>query len=142
MSRKCWSEGRAGAGIPFVAFAGVGLVASLPLHSVLVAVISALLMLAAATVRSGFEIDGDRARSWLGWGPFRFGRWKRKPANSAWEMHRTRESLMNRRGAAGAVGIDAWDLGWRHSNKWCSVHEFTNPELAEAVSQALRAGDA
>lgn len=139
MSKKCWSEGRAGAGIPVVAFAGVGLVASLPLRSVPVAVISVLVMLAAATVGSGVEIAGDRVRSWLGWGRFRFGRWKRKPADAAWELRRTRESLMNRRGAAGAVGIDTWDLGWHQSDKWCSLHEFTNPQLAEAVRQALLA---
>jgi hypothetical protein len=134
---QCWSEGRAGAGIPVAAFAGVGMFASLPLHSVALALLSVVVLLLAITVESGFEMNGNLARSWWGWGRYRFGRWRKKPADMPWRMRRTRESLMNRRGAAHGVGIDAWDLGWGSDSDWCSVHEFTDPTLAKEVQDAL-----
>lgn len=95
------------------------------------------LVVLAGTVTSGFEVDGERVRSWWGWGGIRMGRWHHKPQSAPWCLHRTRESLMNRRGAARSVGIESWDLGWFAGDEWHSVHEFTDQALAQAVASAL-----
>lgn len=137
--KAVWSEGRSGAGVPIAAFGVVGCVSSLPLHSLPLAIASSGVVVLAATVKSGLEVRGPQVRSFWGWGSLRLGRWHHKPDDVSWHIQRTRESLMNRRGASRGVGIDSWDLGWWAGAKWHSVHEFTDQQLAREVAEALGA---
>lgn len=137
--KAVWSEGRSGIGIPIAGFGIVGCVSSLPLHSWVLAIASSGIIALAGTLTSGFEVRGTLVRSFWGWGNLRFGRWQQKPDQVCWQIQRTRESLMNRRGAPKGVGIDSWDLGWYADAKWHSVHEFTDKHLAQEVINALGA---
>lgn len=65
-----WRDARGSLGIPVAIFAGVGLVASLPLHSLWLGCLSAVVIAASIAVQSGFSVDLAqlRVRSWWGWG--------------------------------------------------------------------------
>ena len=101
--------------------------------------------LAFLACESGFVWDTQalRGRSYTGWmvrgQMVAWGKWKSVPANSAVQLERTRESMMNRRGAPRSVKIDSWELQWQDGNgTWHPLHDFTDRHLAQNALAAVR----
>lgn len=94
--------------------------------------------------RSGCRWDPARRefRTWTGWkwGERHWSWGKRQvlPPAAELQLHRTKETMMNRRGAANAVKIDSWELQWRESDgSWVALHDFTDRHLAQEVLEVL-----
>ena len=94
---------------------------------------------------SGFVWDTEelRGRSYTGWmvrGKLvAWGRWKSVPAASAVQLERTRESMMNRRGAPRSVKIDSWELQWQDEHgTWHPLHDFTDRYLAQSALTSVK----
>lgn len=140
-----WRDARGSLGIPVAIFAGVGLVASLPMHSLWLGCLSAVVIAASIAVQSGFSVDLAqlRVRSWWGWGSLRFGRWLDAPPQRFWAMVVTKQSLMNRRGAPQSVGIESWEFGWwdGKGEEWFGVYEFTDRAKARDAAEKLSIHD-
>ena len=101
--------------------------------------------LAFMACESGFVWDTEalRGRSYTGWvvrGKLvAWGKWKSVPAASAVQLERTRESMMNRRGAPRSVKIDSWELQWQDERgTWHPLHDFTDQHLAQSALATVR----
>ena len=94
---------------------------------------------------SGFVWDAEarRGRSYTGWivrgKPLAWGRWKSVPEAAAVQLERTRESMMNRRGAPRSVKIDSWELQWQdEQGTWHPLHDFTDRLLAQSALATVK----
>ena len=101
--------------------------------------------LAFMACESGFVWDTEamRGRSYTGWmvrGKLvAWGKWKSVPAASAVQLERTRESMMNRRGAPRSVKIDSLELQWQDERgTWHPLHDFTDRHLAQSALTTVR----
>ena len=145
MHNEHWSEGQSGSCLPqavacfaltFWIQANVGVAwSAVPLA----------MGLAFMACESGFVWDTEamRGRSYTGWvvrGKLvAWGRWKSVPAASAVQLERTRESMMNRRGAPRSVKIDSWELQWQDERgTWHPLHDFTDRHLAQSALTTVR----
>lgn len=144
MHKEHWSEGQSWSCLPhavacfaltFWVQANVGVAwSSAPL----------VLGLAFMSCESGFVWEGEarRGRSYTGlviagtivaW-----GRWKTVPNASVVQLERTKESMMNSRGAPRSVKIDSWELQWQdEQGRWHSLHDFTDRHQAQSALNAV-----
>lgn len=144
MHKEHWSEGQSWSCLPhavacfaltFWVQANVGVAwSSAPL----------VLGLAFMSCESGFVWEGEarRGRSYTGlviagtivaW-----GRWKTVPNASVVQLERTKESMMNSRGAPRSVKIDSWELQSQdEQGRWHSLHDFTDRHQAQSALTAV-----
>ena len=101
--------------------------------------------LAFMACESGFVWDAKarRGRSYTGWilgGKLvAWGQWKAVPVAVAVQLERTRESMLNPRGAPRSVRIDSWELQWEDEQGcWHPLHDFTDRHLAQSALTAVR----
>lgn len=147
-----WSEGRSLSTMPQgLASLILGVILLTQCHGVSWAVGVLLVVLAVAffLTETGVMWDSERRRirSYTGWKveglTCYWGGWKDVPLRTEWGLMRTRESLMNWRGAAGAIGIDSTELGFemldeKGENRATAVHDFTDKILAQRCLTELR----
>ena len=114
-------------------------------HAVAWSAASLVLGLAFMGCESGFVWDAEarRGRSYTGWivgaKLLAWGKWRAVPTASAVQLERTRESMMNRRGAPRSVKIDSWELQWQdEQGRWHPLHDFTDRYLAQSALAAVR----
>jgi len=94
--------------------------------------------------RSGCSWDEQRRefRTFTGWNwanrNWNWGKREVLPLTAELRLHRTKETMMNRRGAPNAVKIDSWELQWREpQGTWAALHDFTDRHLAQEVLDVL-----
>jgi hypothetical protein len=94
--------------------------------------------------RSGCSWDEQRRefRTFTGWKwanrNWNWGKRQVLPLTAELRLHRTKETMMNRRGAPNAVKIDSWELQWREpQGTWGALHDFTDRHLAQEVLDVL-----
>lgn len=139
-----WSEGQSWSCLPHAVacFAATFYVQA---HSGVAWSILPLLMgLGFMVCESGFVWDADvrKGRSYTGWVVkgrlLAWGRWKTVPTGAPVRLERTRESMMNRRGAPRSVKIDSWELQWQDAqSQWHPLHDFTDRHLAQRVLHTI-----
>jgi hypothetical protein len=90
-------------------------------------------------MRSGGQVDADRKRfrSFKGWQVrghwLRWGRWRRVQPGDAFTVRHHKQSLMNRRGAPRAAGVEYWDLVCTRNGEQHVWHAFASGRAADAA---------
>lgn len=146
MSIKHWDEGVSWSCLPQAVFSFIGSLIWLVVMSGwgwMVLIVAGILFMAC---RSGCSWDAEQRRfrsmtgwkwrgRWLTWSP-----WRQLPTDAInWGLDHTKHSLMNRRGADRAVGIESWELFSLDANgNRTNYHEFTDRSLAHEVLAAMR----
>lgn len=96
-------------------------------------------------MRSGGQCDaaGRRFRSFRGWRVagrwVRWGRWRRVEAGDGFAVRHVKHSMMNRRGAPRAAGVEYWDLVCIRGGKETAWHAFSTAGAAQAALVQLTA---
>lgn len=68
----------------------------------------------------------------------RWGRWVHVSSTATIRLERTKETMMNRRGAPQGIRIDSWEL--QHQDEygnWQPLHDFVDRTLAKSAYQLI-----
>ena len=139
-----WGEGQSWSCLPHAVACFAATFYAQANHGVAWSALPLVFGLAFMVCESGFvwDADGRKGRSYTGWVVggrlWAWGRWKSVPSGAPVRLERTRESMMNRRGAPRAVKIDSWELQWQGADgNWHPLHDFTDRYMAQAAVQAV-----
>lgn len=140
-----WDDGVQGAGLGLALVPLVGTFVALRYQAYGWMGLAAVAIPGLFLMRSGGQIDaaGRRFRSFKGWRVggrwFRWGRWRRVQPGDAFASRHHKQSMMNRRGAPRAAGVEYWDLVCKRKGEEIVWHAFATGKAADAAVVRLTA---
>ena len=140
-----WDDGVQGAGLGLALVPLIGTFVALRYQAYGWMAVAAAAIPWPFLMRSGGQVDADgrRFRSFKGWHLrgrwFRWGRWRRVQPGDAFAVRHHKQSLMNRRGAPRAAGVEYWDLVCTRGGEERVWHAFASGSAANAAAVQLTA---
>ena len=140
-----WDDGVQGAGLGLGLVPLVGMFVALRYQAYGWMVGAAVAIPWPFLMRSGGQVDSDgrRFRSFKGWCVggrwLRWGRWRQVLPGDAFTSRHHKESMMNRRGAPRAAGVEYWDLVCTRKGEEMVWHSFATGNAADAAVVRLMA---
>ncbi|MDA0912351.1 MAG: hypothetical protein O2818_00105 [Bacteroidetes bacterium] len=144
MQIKHWEEGKSWACLPQSVALFVCMTFLLVQANYVFAGLAFFLGLAFMLCESGCSWNSEKRlfRSYKAlrfWGKLiRWGSWVHVSSTAAVRLHRTKETMMNRRGAPQGIRIDSWELQHQdEQGNWHPLHDFVDRELAKSACELI-----